>query len=300
MGQPQFQRKALFPAIAVSTKRAFSTPQRMGPSSLPGRSIHDSPDGARASANANRARRPGACSGRNRLDEVIVKRLIYFGILVCLAVSAAAQPTENKLSVLERAAALDTGQYVWEPEAAEAGPLSLVINLTTQRMLVYRGGVAIAASTISSGSEGRETPTGVFGILQKEVTHRSGTYDNAPMPYMQRITSKGVAMHGGNLPGYSASHGCIRLPISFAKLLFGVTEIGTPVTIVDETQLAEQARVAAEYQGALDEVARRKAALMEDADRQLAEFERAKAAHERILRQHAADMAEYRSKLTPR
>lgn len=207
---------------------------------------------------------------------------------------------QEKPSVIERAATLRTGQYVWEPEAAEAGPLSLVINLTTQRMLVYRGQVPIAASTISSGSEGRETPTGVFGILQKEVTHRSGTYDNAPMPYMQRITSKGVAMHGGNLPGYSASHGCIRLPIAFAKLLFGVTEIGTPVTIIDEAELAERARVAAEYQGALDEVARQKAAMMEDADRALAEFERAKAAHQKILRQHAADMAEYQSKVAPR
>jgi lipoprotein-anchoring transpeptidase ErfK/SrfK len=77
--------------------------------------------------------------------------------------------------------------------------------------LLYRGGVPIAASTISSGSEGRETPTGVFTILQKEVVHRSRTYDDPTMPYMQRLTSKGVAIHAA-IYGYPASHGCIRLP----------------------------------------------------------------------------------------
>jgi len=97
--------------------------------------------------------------------------------------------------------------------------------------LLYRNGVPIAASTVSTGSKGRETPSGVFTILQKEVVHRSRTYDDAPMPYMQRLTWKGVAMHAGHLPGYPASHGCIRLPPRFAKLLYGVTTIGTPVMI---------------------------------------------------------------------
>ena len=136
-----------------------------------------------------------------------------------------------------------------------------MIDLTRQRVLLYRGGVPIAASTISSGSKGRETPTGVFTILEKEVVHRSRTYDDAPMPYMQRLTAKGVAMHAGNLPGYPASHGCIRLPKAFAKLLYGVTELGTPVMITDESRAkgAEQERRAAEYQRAIEEVARKKA-----------------------------------------
>jgi len=198
---------------------------------------------------------------------------------------------------MERAARLSTGQFVWVPEAASTGPLSLVIDLTTQRVLVYRGAVPIAASTISSGSEGRETPTGAFAILQKEVFHRSGTYDDAPMPYMQRLTDKGVAMHAGNLPGYSASHGCIRLPKDFAKLLYGITEIGTPVTIIDEEELAEQGRIAADYQRAVDEVAQKKAVLQAEAERALAEFERAKAAHDEIMRQHNAKMARYKSYL---
>jgi hypothetical protein len=230
-----------------------------------------------------------------------VKRLIEFGLLACVAASAAAQPiTHQKLSVMERAAKLSTGQYVWEPEAALTGPLSLEINLTRQRMVVYRGAVPIAASTISSGSEGRETPTGLFAILQKEIAHRSGTYDNASMPYMQRITSKGVAMHAGNLPGYSASHGCVRLPVAFARLLFGVTEVGTPVTIIDEVEVANLQRKAAEYQSGIDEFTRRRAALKAEADHALAEFESARATHERILRQYEAEMAKYKSKVASR
>ena len=172
-----------------------------------------------------------------------MKRLIELGFLACVAASAAAHPvTHQKLSVIERAARLSPGQFVWEPKAASTGPVFLVIDLTRQRVLLYRGGVPIAASTISTGSKGRETPTGVFTILQKEVVHRSRTYDDAPMPYMQRLTSKGVAMHAGNLPGYPASHGCIRLPKAFAKLLYGVTELGTPVMITDEQREGRRAR----------------------------------------------------------
>jgi L,D-transpeptidase catalytic domain len=169
-----------------------------------------------------------------------VKLLIQLGLLACVASSAAAQPVKHQqLSVLERAARLSPGEFVWEPKVAPTGSLFLVIHLTTRRALLYRDGVPIGASTISSGSKGRETPTGVFTILQKEVVHRSTTYDDAPMPYMQRLTSKGVAMHAGNLPGYPASHGCIRLPKAFAKLLYGVTVLGTPVMITDEAELAD-------------------------------------------------------------
>ena len=161
-----------------------------------------------------------------------MKRLIQFLFLACVTVSAAAHPAKHRnLSVLQKAARLSTGQYVWQPEAARTGPLFLVIDLRAQRALLYRNGVPIAASTVSTGSKGRETPSGVFTILQKEVVHRSRTYDDAPMPYMQRLTRKGVAMHAGHLPGYPASHGCIRLPPRFAKLLYGVTTIGTPVMI---------------------------------------------------------------------
>ena len=157
--------------------------------------------------------------------------------------------------------------------------------------MLYRNGVLIAASTISTGSKGRETPTGTFTILQKELLHRSRTYDDAPMPYMQRLTTKGVAMHAGYLPGYPASHGCIRLPTGFAKLLYGVTTIGTPVLVVDAAELAEQRRQAEQYQFALDAFNREKAEQRAAAERALALFEKAKARHEEIMRQHQARLA---------
>ena len=227
-----------------------------------------------------------------------MKRLIESVFLACVAASAAAQPVKQENpSVLEKAARLSPGQFFWHPKAASTGPVFMVIDLTRQRALVYRDGVPIAASTVSTGSKGRETPTGVFTILQKAVVHRSRTYDDAPMPYMQRLTSKGVAMHAGNLPGYPASHGCIRLPKAFAKLLYGVTELGTPVMITDEAELAEQGRIAAEYQLAMEEVARKKAELQADAERALADFERAKAAHEKTLRRLEAETAKLRSQV---
>jgi lipoprotein-anchoring transpeptidase ErfK/SrfK len=161
-----------------------------------------------------------------------VKRLIQFGLLVSLAASVAAHPPKHRnASVVEKAARLRPGQYIWEAKGRSTGPLFLVIDLSTQRATLYRNGVVIGASTVSTGRKGRETPTGVFTILQKKVVHRSRTYDDAPMPYMQRLTWKGVALHAGRVPGYRTSHGCIRLPRGFARQLYGVTRIGTPVMI---------------------------------------------------------------------
>lgn len=110
----------------------------------------------------------------------------------------------------------------------------VVVSLKLQRAYVYRNGVMIGVSTVSSGTKGHETPTGVFTVLQKQVDHKSNLYDNAPMPFMQRLTWDGIAMHAGKLPGYPASHGCIRLPTAFAQLLYGVTQTGMTVIINDE------------------------------------------------------------------
>ena len=88
--------------------------------------------------------------------------------------------------------------------------------------------------TISSGKAGKETPTGTFEILQKKQMHHSNLYNNAPMPFMQRLTWDGIALHAGKLPGYPASHGCIRLPAAFAKLLFAETRKGMLVVVADE------------------------------------------------------------------
>lgn len=137
-------------------------------------------------------------------------------------------------SVVQAIAKLRPGEYVWEPELAPEGPTLLIVNTTTQRAVLYRNGLPIAATTVSTGRPGYRTPTGVFTILQKRVEHYSSTYDNAPMPYMQRLTWKGVALHAGQLPGYPASHGCIRLPKSFAPLLYGVTSLGMTVVVTDQ------------------------------------------------------------------
>ncbi|HEU4696421.1 MAG TPA: L,D-transpeptidase family protein [Sphingomicrobium sp.] len=146
---------------------------------------------------------------------------------------AAQQVDVSSGSIVRTVAELRPGQYVWAPEAAPAGPMLLVVNLSTQRALLFRNGLPIAASTVSTGRPGYRTPTGVFTILQKHVEHYSSKYDNAPMPYMERLTWYGIALHAGQLPGYPASHGCIRLPKGFAKLLYGVTSLGMTVVITD-------------------------------------------------------------------
>jgi hypothetical protein len=129
---------------------------------------------------------------------------------------------------------LKTGEYVWEPERAPDGPLLIVASTTEQVAYVYRNGIRIARSSVSTGRPGHRTPTGVFTILEKEVHHTSSIYKGAEMPYMERVTWGGIALHAGDLPGYPDSHGCVRLPLEFSKLLFGVTMKGATVIIADE------------------------------------------------------------------
>jgi len=141
--------------------------------------------------------------------------------------------TAGRASAEPDPAALAPGQFLWHPEIAPAGPLVLVVSLDEQRAYAYRNGIAIGVSTISSGKPGKDTPTGVFTILQKSKDHRSNLYNSAPMPYMQRLTWDGIALHGGALPGYPASHGCVRLPKAFAEKLFAVTQRGDTVVVAD-------------------------------------------------------------------
>jgi hypothetical protein len=129
--------------------------------------------------------------------------------------------------------ALKPGQYWWKPQLSPSGPLMVLVSIPQQTMHVYRNGILIGRSTVSTGSKGHATPGGVFTILEKKETHRSKKYDNAPMPNMQRLTWTGIAMHSGNLPGYPASHGCIRLPYDFSQLLFSATSKGGTVVVGD-------------------------------------------------------------------
>ncbi len=112
--------------------------------------------------------------------------------------------------------------------------MAIVVSLSDQMCYVYRNGVRIGRAQTSTGKPGHETPTGVFHILNKDKDHRSKTYNNAAMPYSERLTWDGVALHAGGLPGYPSSHGCIHLPYKFSELLFGATHVGVPVVITNE------------------------------------------------------------------
>jgi lipoprotein-anchoring transpeptidase ErfK/SrfK len=126
---------------------------------------------------------------------------------------------------------LKPGQYVWRNVPDDAGPERVVISLSDQLAYLYRGDTLVAAAAISTGRDDKPSPTGIFSVLDKKPFYRSKKYDNAPMPWMERIDQYGIALHGGYNPGYPASHGCIRLPLAFAKKLYSVTELGTPVYI---------------------------------------------------------------------
>ena len=117
------------------------------------------------------------------------------------------------------------------PAPPTQGPLLLTVSIAKQTVTLYDGGVAVAKSPVSTGTPERPTPTGIFSVIEKQWWHRSNLYSAAPMPFMQRITWSGVALHAGELPGYAASHGCIRLPESFALRLWGTTKIGARVII---------------------------------------------------------------------
>jgi hypothetical protein len=126
---------------------------------------------------------------------------------------------------------LKAGEYRWKGGKGPAEVTRVVVSLADQMAYAYRDDELIGVSTISSGTDGRETPTGIFPVLEKKRFHRSIKYDNAPMPFMLRLDDYGIALHAGHLPGYPASHGCIRLPAAFASKLFAATSVGTEVMI---------------------------------------------------------------------
>jgi hypothetical protein len=164
-----------------------------------------------------------------------LKVVILLAATQCATLLAQTPPTQVDGAI----EALKPGGYLWAPDIAPQGPVTVIISLSAQRAYAYRNGVPIGVSTVSTGAPGHETPTGVFVILQKAIKHNSNKYSNASMPYMQRLTWDGIAMHAGRLPGYPASHGCIRLPPEFAKLLFGITKLGLTVVITDNALAPE-------------------------------------------------------------
>lgn len=162
--------------------------------------------------------------------------LIFLSILLFNSWAAAApfwgdtksQPVDTDPMLLK------PGQFIWKGDAVPAGPMVVLVSLPEQRAYVYRNGVRIGVSSASTGKRGHSTPTGVFTVLQKDRSHRSKTYNNAPMPFSERLTWDGVALHAGDLPGYPSSHGCVHLPSEFARLLFEAGHMGMTVVIGDQ------------------------------------------------------------------
>lgn len=135
---------------------------------------------------------------------------------------------------------LKPGQFLWQPDVAAVGPVGVVVDLSRQVAYVYRGNALIGITTVSTGRDGHDTPLGTFPILQKQVEHKSNLYNSAAMPFMQRLTWDGVALHAGGVPGFRESHGCVHLPDAFAKLLYGATDVGGIVAITEDgTSMAD-------------------------------------------------------------
>src|SRR5712671_5861504 len=126
----------------------------------------------------------------------------------------------------ERAAAFES-RIAGEP----VEPIMAIVSLRNQRITVYDAKGWILRAPISSGQKGRETPAGIFSVIEKQAEHYSNLYDDAYMPHMQRLTWSGIALHGGPLPGHPASHGCVRMPYDFAEHLFSATSLGMRVIV---------------------------------------------------------------------
>ncbi|QKK28565.1 L,D-transpeptidase family protein [Rhizobium indicum] len=124
--------------------------------------------------------------------------------------------------------------------AADVRTLQIIVSKDKQSLAVYDGTEVVATSKVSTGKDGHTTPSGIFSVLEKQKYHESNLYSNAPMPFMQRLTWSGIALHESNsVPRYPASHGCVRMPAAFAKMLYGMTDRGVPV-IISDGELAPQ------------------------------------------------------------
>src|SRR6516225_914833 len=155
-------------------------------------------------------------------DDLSLAGVAFAAGLAALAVAgdhAAARNARTESSV----------EFVQSRIAGE--PIMAIVSLRDQRVTIYDATGWILRAPVSSGQKGRETPAGIFSVIQKEAEHYSNLYDDAYMPHMQRITWSGIALHGGPLPGYPASHGCIRMPYDFADRIFEDTVLGMRVII---------------------------------------------------------------------
>lgn len=125
------------------------------------------------------------------------------------------------------------GEWHWDEHGAPAGPIVITVDLKARVLSAFRAGYEIGTAAVLVGAPEKPTPTGVFPIIQKQVTHFSSLYGEAPMPYMERLTNDGVTLHASKVMNGYASHGCIGMPLIFAKRLYAVTHLGDRVIITD-------------------------------------------------------------------
>jgi hypothetical protein len=137
----------------------------------------------------------------------------------------------NLQSLLNVDRRLKYGEFVWNDSGVATGPVSVRVDLGTQLISVFRGGHEIGTAVILYGADSHVTPMGTFPVLEKLRDHRSRTYDNAPMPYTLRLTTDGVAIHGSDVRSGAATHGCVGVPLEFARRLFEQASAGDEVTI---------------------------------------------------------------------
>lgn len=168
-----------------------------------------------------------------------MNRILALAALPILALATPAQagaaPAADTIEIA--ATTLAPNRFVWsDPGTVDpiTSPVTVVVSIPLQRAFVYRGETLVAASSVSTGKDEKPTPVGIYPILQKNEKHRSNLYNDAPMPFMQRLTWDGIALHAGRNPGFPDSHGCIRLPTEFAKKLFAITDVGTTVVVTDD------------------------------------------------------------------
>jgi L,D-transpeptidase catalytic domain len=233
--------------------------------------------------------------------------------IVTLAVTVAA--TALTLAPLAEAAGMGIQQRPERPHEAmaprDAGePIMAIVSIERQQVTIYDSDGWILRAPVSTGMTGRETPAGVFSIVEKDKDHHSSLYDDASMPNMERVTWSGIALHGGPLPGYAASHGCVRMPYGFAEKLFDKTRIGMrviiapndaePVAFSDPALLVPNAKAVADAPARAETLARR--AVDAEKEAAAARTAAAKAAREfaaltpslrQLERQKAADDAQF-------
>ena len=158
---------------------------------------------------------------------VVAGRLVHgFAVLAAVTAIGFALPAEAKKDKRD-AKPVEDGI----PDILNGEPMTLIVSLGAQKVDIYRGTTLVTTSAVSTGQAAYPTKAGVFTILEKQRYHHSNIYSGAPMPWMNRITWSGTALHAGIVPGYPASHGCIRLPYSFAPKLFKITTVGEHVVV---------------------------------------------------------------------